>query len=312
MYSLFKIFFYLVLFSSISSCAHFNIKELNKRIDKNDNSFFSLLSKEYENFAKFELNEMHDEIDANHFALKGINVLKEKKVYVENPNDWSLTAENLSILIKEYDKVNSIISKKLYIKYPKEFALMVVGYDCWVEQLEENWQIKDIENCKSKYSDNYVKIINAELQSNSTVIQKSSSEDISEKHKTIKSDDNISLKNNEIETANDEMVVIFFAFDSTELNDDELEKLDKFIKIIKNNPNKTILVNGHTDRKGSEKYNLNLSLKRANKVRNYLQQSNVKNIMKTEGFGERFPLINTYDNIEEKENRRTEVIINNK
>ena len=82
-----------------------------------------------------------------------------------------------------------------------------------------------------------------------------------------------------------------------------------FITLIKNKPSDVIYINGHTDRRGSETYNLELSLERAKYVKNYLQRNSVKNTMVIKGFGESNPLINTYDNIEEQKNRRTEIII---
>ena len=53
------------LYISINSCTHFRIKKLEKYIYRR---FLSILSLEYLDFAKYELYEMHDEIDANHFA----------------------------------------------------------------------------------------------------------------------------------------------------------------------------------------------------------------------------------------------------
>ena len=61
------LFFMLII--AVNSCAHFRIQELEKKTSTHNN-FYSLLSKEYLDFAKFELYEMHDEIDANYFALK--------------------------------------------------------------------------------------------------------------------------------------------------------------------------------------------------------------------------------------------------
>ena len=73
-------FFFLLIFA-INSCAHFKIKKLDKET-LIPNDFYSFLSKEYLNFAKFELYEMHDEIDANYFAFKAsqLIILKIQKI----------------------------------------------------------------------------------------------------------------------------------------------------------------------------------------------------------------------------------------
>ena len=51
------------LFFVINSCAHFRITNLEKN-NYQTKDFYQLLSKEYLDLAKYELYEMHDEIDA--------------------------------------------------------------------------------------------------------------------------------------------------------------------------------------------------------------------------------------------------------
>ena len=307
MYYFFKFILFLFIFLSLNSCAYFKINELDKKTNNDDTSFYSLLSKEYNDFAKFELYDMHDEIDANYFAYKGLQVLNNKNIYVENPKDWKLSEKDIQIFLEEYTKINLILKKDIYLKYPKEFSLMIAGYDCWIEQSEENWQFKDIEYCKNKYFNNYKKIITYNVQKDS----QKEKENIIEDYKTIKSVDNTSSTEN-ISTEMTQPTYntkVFFAFDSYILDSKQLEKLDNFISLIENKSFDVIYINGHTDRKGSEDYNLKLSIERAKYVKNYLQRNNVKNTMVVKGFGESNSLINTYDNIEEQKNRRTEIII---
>ena len=73
----------------INSCAYFRLKELDK-YTFSENDIYDLISKEYKDFAKFELYEMHDELDANYFAFKSINTLKTKKIILENPLNWKI------------------------------------------------------------------------------------------------------------------------------------------------------------------------------------------------------------------------------
>ena len=46
-----------------------------------------------------------------------------------------------------FDSITNLINKKLYNNFPKEFAKMMIGYECWVEQVEENWQLDHINLC---------------------------------------------------------------------------------------------------------------------------------------------------------------------
>ena len=79
----------------INSCAYFRLKELDKHNFSQDN-IYDLVSKEYKEFAYSELYEMHDELDANYFAFKAINILKKKIIQIENTKNWR-KAVNFSI-----------------------------------------------------------------------------------------------------------------------------------------------------------------------------------------------------------------------
>ena len=62
-----------------------------------------------------------------------------------------------------------------------------------------------------------------------------------------------------------------FDFDSATLSTTELEKLkSSLVTIPALKANEVILVTGHTDSKGSDAYNMTLSWKRANTVKNYM------------------------------------------
>ena len=82
----------------INSCAYFKLKTLDS-FDYNKNDIYTLLSNEYKKFAKFELYEMHDEIDANYFAYKGLMAVKEKQIFFYgssyNQHLMSIPAENI-------------------------------------------------------------------------------------------------------------------------------------------------------------------------------------------------------------------------
>ncbi len=103
----------------------------------------------------------------------------------------------------------------------------------------------------------------------------------------------------------------FFKFDNADLSIEKTDELDNLAVVMKSNPEIKIKLIGHTDGDGSDQYNNNLSLKRANAVANYLIKKGVeKERIFTEGKGKREPL---YDNNSrfKKWNRRVEVYIVN-
>lgn len=63
---------------------------------------------------------------------------------------------------------------------------------------------------------------------------------------------------------------IFYDFDKATLRPESKEELDGLIDLLNLNPNVTIELSAHTDRKGSDEYNNRLSQRRAESVIEYL------------------------------------------
>lgn len=63
---------------------------------------------------------------------------------------------------------------------------------------------------------------------------------------------------------------IYYDFDKATLREESKTALDSLIAMLENYPNITIAINSHTDRKGSEEYNMDLSKRRASSVTEYL------------------------------------------
>ena len=286
----------------INSCAYFRLKELDKHTFSQDN-IYDLVSKEYKEFAYSELYEMHDELDANYFAFKANNILKTKIIRIENPKNWKIPDNYENEAKEEYKKISSLLKEEFTFQYPKLVAKLVSGYDCWLEQIEENWQIKDIEYCKNKFTNAYKKILASEV----------SKQSISKKQKSEISSSSVSEKNKSYFIKGDKTksVLVFFNYDSHKLSITEKDKLDNYISTLIKTDSNPIIIYGHTDTKGSKKYNLILSEQRALSVSKYFRKKGINNKLIIKSYGEDYPLIITGDNVEEENNRRVEVIINN-
>ena len=68
---------------------------------------------------------------------------------------------------------------------------------------------------------------------------------------------------------------VFYDFDKSTLRPESKEALDEIVTILNENPNVIIEMGSHTDRKGSEEYNIALSQRRAQSVTDYLEQSGI-------------------------------------
>lgn len=103
---------------------------------------------------------------------------------------------------------------------------------------------------------------------------------------------------------------ILFDVNKADLKPDAQASLSKFATSLQNNPETNILVVGHTDSTGTAAYNMQLSQRRAESVKNYLVQSGVNGgRITTEGKGETEPIADNKTAEGRAQNRRVEVVI---
>ena len=68
---------------------------------------------------------------------------------------------------------------------------------------------------------------------------------------------------------------VLFSTGKAELTPEGKKVLDKQIAWLKENPKKKIIVEGYTDPRGTEAYNMKLGEKRANAVKNYITNAGI-------------------------------------
>ena len=107
------------------------------------------------------------------------------------------------------------------------------------------------------------------------------------------------------------MQIIYFDFDNSTLSQISKNKLINFINKNKSDLNRYIIF-GHTDTKGTIKYNMSLSIKRAEAVKEILLSLGItaKNVSVL-GKGENQLAVDTPDNTKHPANRRAEIKILN-
>lgn len=93
----------------------------------------------------------------------------------------------------------------------------------------------------------------------------------------------------------------------------DLEELEQLVLLLTAKSDLRIVVEGHTDKVGAEKYNLDLSLRRANAVKEYLVKKGINSSrIETKGYGWSIPAYPYQGNEKENPlNRRIEVKIAN-
>jgi OOP family OmpA-OmpF porin len=95
-----------------------------------------------------------------------------------------------------------------------------------------------------------------------------------------------------------------FESNSAELLPESQQVLDNARATLKRYPELKVEVAGHTDSRGSDAFNLQLSAKRAEAVLKYLQDGGVSNTMSSRGYGERQPIASNNTEEGRLQNRR--------
>ena len=104
---------------------------------------------------------------------------------------------------------------------------------------------------------------------------------------------------------------VYFEFDKTTLKPESLTVLNELIGIFTKHSNLDILIVGHADNIGADEYNLDLSLRRAKAVMNYLVSKGIDpKRVSTEGYGESRPEASNETRDGRKLNRRVEFDLN--
>jgi len=100
---------------------------------------------------------------------------------------------------------------------------------------------------------------------------------------------------------------IFFDYDKYDLLPESYPELNRLVKILRENPDNIVEISGHTDNKGSDEYNQQLSEKRAQSIVEYLISAGCKHeSLKAKGYGESKPVDTNETDEGRAKNRRVE------
>jgi outer membrane protein OmpA-like peptidoglycan-associated protein len=105
---------------------------------------------------------------------------------------------------------------------------------------------------------------------------------------------------------------IFFEFDKSNITQEGAFELDKLVQVMKNNDKLVIFAKSHTDRRGSDSYNLTLSERRAQSTVQYIISKGIPaEKISGKGFGETEPkaVCDKCTEEEHSQNRRSEFLI---
>jgi hypothetical protein len=104
--------------------------------------------------------------------------------------------------------------------------------------------------------------------------------------------------------------MVFFDWDRYNVSSQAAQTIGQAATAFKSRGASRVVATGHTDTSGSEAYNMALSLRRANAVKNELVRDGVPaDAIQVVGKGESAPLVPTGDGVREPQNRRVEIVM---
>ena len=155
-----------------------------------------------------------------------------------------------------------------------------------------------INNIEKNVKEKLEKYINEDRKGMERDIEKLKSENLNLKNEISKI---YEILKNKKEVVSDVAVVDKFEFDKTDISEGNMKKIDEFL-----GKRKISILNiiGHTDKVGTEQYNIDLSLRRAKSVKEYIKNKMLYGVINIFGKGEKEPISSN-----DEENRRVELIV---
>ena len=272
-----KVAFVAALFgltAGLTGCAS-NIEQLRNTTPSGGTAFTQALASEYRDFTLFEADEMYDWPDADYFARKGLAAAGGEVVLPEDLANWDLPQSHVGELSDARSRLISVLDGGARDSNPTVAARAQAKFDCWVEQQEENHQADHIAACRDEFL-----AAMEELEGKPMA-------DVPGQY------------------------IVLFDFDRYNIRPDAQAVIDQ---VLADAAAKGVPVNisaiGHADTAGPEDYNMALSLRRADSVREALIAGGADpNAITVAGRGETELAVPTPDNTPEQANRRVEIVL---
>lgn len=281
----------LTVAAALSACssytAPYNVERLSNT-EATGSAFTQTLTNEYRELAEFEAYEMLDWRDANYHALKGLQAAEGQVVEPQPIAERDLPEEHVAELTQARGDMMELFDAGARDRFPELAGRAQGRFDCWMEQQEEGHQLDHIAACREAFF--------AALNEMQAGMAPPPAPEPAPAPAPM--------------AAPEETYTIFFAFDSTEVTSEGLAQIDRAVSAAQRAGAARLSVTGHADRAGPEEYNLGLSLRRAEAVRDLLIARGIDaSDITIAGRGEAENDVPTADGVREPANRRVEIVV---
>jgi OOP family OmpA-OmpF porin len=241
--------------------------------------FTRALAEEYKQFAIFEADTMFDWPDAGYFARKGLAAANGEVVLPEDLANWDIPVGMVDELSSARARLITVLDAGARDTNPVLAARAQGRFDCWVENAEENHQPMAIQACRDEFYTALEQLETPPVPPEAPIVQP-------------------------------EVYIVLFDFDKANIRPDGQQVINQVLADAAAKGAPAISVTGHADRSGPADYNLALSLRRADAVRQALIAGGISaDQITVSGRGEEEPAVPTPDGVREQANRRVEIII---
>ena len=265
----------------LAGCAQTDIQQM-RTVQATGSPFTQALTEEYRSIVAFEADEMYDWPDDDKFAEKGLRAAAGEVVLPEELSDWMLPGDAAPALAEGRNRLMVVLERGARDLHPELAARAQGRFDCWIEQQEENHQPDHIAACRDDF---WAALEELEALMTPEVVEV-------------------------VEVVMPDIYIVYFDWDRSDIRPDGAAVIADVIADAATLGAPPISVTGHTDLSGSAEYNMGLSLRRADSVRDALIAGGVMpDQITTAGRGEEEPAVPTADGVREQANRRAEIII---
>jgi peptidoglycan-associated lipoprotein len=127
------------------------------------------------------------------------------------------------------------------------------------------------------------------------------------------SDDSLASKDLDVINKNSPFQPVFYALDSSELDQTGQQALNQNAEILRKYPSWVITIEGHCDERGTAEYNLALGERRALAAKTYLVSLGIPTErLRTVSYGKEFPFDPGHDESAWSKNRRAHFVVTSK
>lgn len=267
------------------SFAPYNLGKLRAAAPAKPTSFTEGLTSDYASFAGSLHDNLNDWADADYFARKGLAAARGNAVPPEENSNWLIPLEVPNKFRTELAQGRQRLVAALgsgQQRMPLVAARAQVSYDCWVERMEDNWKEAVDGPCHKQFLDALARLEGRAQPA----AQPASGPGLGHEFR------------------------VYFEFDKSELLPEAKEILEKVAAQVNGDPKTHVVLIGKADRAGSDRYNMDLSKRRADRVRDALVQDGVAaNRITTRWVGERQPPVPTAPGVREPRNRVVEITL---